>query len=259
MPQSPGARPWHKRVQVKSSWLHLLMCLCSGWFLVACESHPQPPTDLTASEISQSDKNRLVPKSLVDQISAMMNTPGGSLTDKGSKPTSSAIRWNYLSLRVNLWQKNEGVLKHDVTFHLNKRGGVVDLSDFVIGDTGTFYVQIQPLIDGKIVSSGLKAYFLSRSRQRKIDGRSFGTGCGRYFDITAFFRDKLVSGGLPVNVTAGRDVSVLAGTFYLAVMQDGRLHLGTLTFKDSRYPQWQCEKSAAPSGATANETKEGTG
>ena len=86
----------------------------------------------------------------------------------------------------------------------------------------------------------LKVYFLSNSKRRSVAGEGFGSGCGKYMDVTKFFKKVLNRTSLKLNATEARYISVIAGTFYFILIKDDVLHMGSTSFEDTRYPDLHC-------------------
>jgi hypothetical protein len=84
-----------------------------------------------------------------------------------------------------------------------------------------------------------KVFFLSNSPIRSDVG--MGSGCNTYFDITKYW-DKAMDGeGLALNTTDFRHLSLTTGTFLFVAPFNGKLRLGRLTLKDSRYRELACK------------------
>lgn len=149
-----------------------------------------------------------------------------------------AVR-KYINISVVITPElNTLALKDRVTVNLPSGGGLIDLSDFIVGNKGSFRIRFA--LGDKDSVSGLRVFFLPHSKKRKIKSEVFGSGCGEFADITDFFKSHFLTEGLKLNATDQRYLSVIAGTFYLYWFQDGELHLGSVTFEDTRYLSLQC-------------------
>ena len=151
---------------------------------------------------------------------------------------------------VILKNKTAGVLEgnKDYVFRLPRGGGVVDLKDFVVSQKGTFFLKarVQLNFNARKISEtqedlpGLKVFFLSNSKRRTIDSKSWGSGCNKYMDVTNFFYETIGSDGMAINATEKRYISVLGGTFFYVYPTAEGLYLASIGFEDTRYPEYHC-------------------
>ena len=152
----------------------------------------------------------------------------------------------YLDLKVYLYeQERRGVLSNNVEFDLPQGGAVIDLKRYVTQKNGNFRMMARfesSLTEEqtKTAKEKLRVYFVSNSRRRVIHGRAYGSGCGRYYDLTKYFNARVSRRGVLLNTSKGRYVSVLAGTFYLFLMHKEALYLGAFGFEDSRFKELHC-------------------
>lgn len=147
----------------------------------------------------------------------------------------------FSEVSVILAQKNPGIIKGEVVkIELPKGGGNIDLSQFVTGKKGSFYVGFDfPQFEG---ASAKKIVFVSGTKKRKIGGQIFGSGCNQYFDISDKFLKEMKGEGLKVNTTQERYLSVMGGTFLFSAKKDNEVHLAQVTFKNSLFPSLFCEE-----------------
>ena len=77
-----------------------------------------------------------------------------------------------------------------------------------------------------------------------------GNGCGRYFDITSYWKKVQAQEGLVLNTVDYRHISITAGTIFFVAPYRGKLRIGHISFKDSRHRDLLCssEKAEPPSG-----------
>jgi hypothetical protein len=253
--------------------------------LSACkqESAPWKAHAFTTQDLSRSDVQGRLPQSLWEKITAVLaEQKGVSGSEKGhggegkgheakggeggaapllSKGPLPSV---FAPLKVYLIEKNHGILSHGNTaITLAAGGGTIDLHDFVLPRSGSFYFAVEflpakPTSD--VAKEGSKegskdapkdtakealephVFFLSGSRIRTIDGETFGSGCDTYFDVSLAFKKAMAGDGFLVNTSEGRDTSTLAGTYFFAAAQDGKLYLASLNIKDSAHPRLLCQR-----------------
>lgn len=147
----------------------------------------------------------------------------------------------FSEITVILAQKNSGIIKGEaVKISLPKGGGNIDLSQYLTGKKGSFYVGFEYPAFG--AASAKKIVFVSGTRKRKIGGQIFGAGCNQYFDISDKFLKEMKGEGLKVNTTQERYLSVLGGTFLLSAKKDNEVHLAQVTFTNSQFPSLFCKE-----------------
>lgn len=145
----------------------------------------------------------------------------------------------FSEVTVFLVQKNPGIVEGEaVKLVLPKGGGKIDLSRFITNQKGSFYVGFEfPAFEE---AKNKKVLFVSGSRKRKIGGQVFGAGCNQFFDITDRFFKEMKTGGLKVNTTQERYLSVLGGTFLFSAQSNNDVHIAQVTFKSSQYSPLFC-------------------
>lgn len=148
----------------------------------------------------------------------------------------------FVGVTVHLKEKTPGILGgRDLKINGVRAGLQVDFSRFLKKDRGTFYLTIEPR--HPLDTGSAQVFFLSHSLSRKLDGQTVGAGCNKFFEITKPYLQTLKETGLPVNVTDGRHVSLLAGTFFIRVAHEtGVRKLTQVTFTDTRFPELLCDK-----------------
>ena len=149
------------------------------------------------------------------------------------------ISLNYVASKVTLIEKNKDVLTDPVIqISLAKGGGTIDLSKYVTGRPGTFFVKFE--FEGMEDHETFKSYFISNGKKRRLDNEIVGAGCNSYFNVSEFMSKKNPQEGLPVNTTRGRHVSVLAGHFIFSYQHAMQTYLSSVTFMDSANPELLC-------------------
>lgn len=154
------------------------------------------------------------------------------------------IQRGLLSMSVELWQR------HPVALHENTRvvtpvgGGVVDFSELVTPLRGAFSLKILAHKDDQTEApAGLRVFFVSKGKRRRLDGEEYGAGCGKFMEITKYFNKKsgAKSHGFDLYTAGQRYLSVVGGTFVVFAFEKEALSVGTLSFYDSRYPEVLCD------------------
>ncbi|MEK2646511.1 hypothetical protein [Bdellovibrio sp. BCCA] len=153
---------------------------------------------------------------------------------------SSTKNLLFSEVTVFLVQKNPGIVEGEaVKILLPKGGGTIDLSRFITGQRGSFYVGFEfPAFEK---ATAKKVLFVSGTRKRRIEQKIFGAGCNQFFDITDRFMKEMKGEGLKVNTTQERYLSVLGGTFLFSAQQGSDIHVAQVTFKNSQYTPLFCE------------------
>lgn len=162
-----------------------------------------------------------------------------SLNPDTAEPRDGGIL--FTPVDVILTEKNDGVLTHPrIRIQLPRGGGEIDLSRFMGSNTGSFFVNFEfPENDS---GGAPRSWFVSRSRKRRVDREVWGAGCNKYMEITdGLARLEKKAGGLKVNTTRQRHLSVLGGHFVFNVKKDSQSYLTQVTFTDANARQLFCE------------------
>lgn len=149
----------------------------------------------------------------------------------------------FVGITVQLIEKTPGILGgKNLKFISQQSGGLhIDLAHYLKSKKGTFLFSFEPL--SKMDNVSAQVLFLSDSVSRS-ESQSLGSGCGKFYDITKTYFKKLKDQGIEVNVTNGRHVSFLAGSFLMRVSHEtGVRALTQLTLTDSNYPEFLCERT----------------
>jgi hypothetical protein len=156
-------------------------------------------------------------------------------------PEVTPITRELLNVYVDLTQARPAALQENVRILTPVGGGVIDLQEFVTPLKGAFRARIVFERQKGVDLKNIHVYYISRGERRNLDGEKFGAGCGRYFDITEYFKKKLTRDGVELFTADQRYVSVLAGTIVLVSFEKEALHVGSVTFEDGRFPALQCD------------------
>lgn len=220
---------------------------------VACSSHHDE--EIATIEVDDVPKEVRIPAKLWDEVQSKGAAGGEAKESKGGHGGGGEEGGEgeggpelaqegggvlFMPIDVILEEKNRGVLKQSpVKFHLPRGGGTIDLSQ-VVGDTpGTFFVRFEtPDVEDP---ASLQAWFVSKARRRKIGAEIWGAGCNKYFGITKGLAKAERGGGLKVNTTRDRHVTVLGGHFVFSAKKLSQVFTTQVTFKDPRHPDFYCE------------------
>ena len=145
----------------------------------------------------------------------------------------------FLPFKVRLRELSDRVLggnNYEVT--LGEGGGFLDLSDFVVGKEGEF--QLEVVVPETFPLSNIYVFYLSNARRKSLGNDIVGAGCKVFLDITSFYRKSMKTGGLKLNAKDLRYAYLTTGTFFIAVLNEQKLHLSHLSVGDSRYPETSC-------------------
>ena len=182
-----------------------------------------------------------VPKSLMEKLEAEY---AHELKKPSEHGKTEGVKHALLGLAVDFTQESasdDGALEESARYLMQPGGGALDLAGIVGVKRAAFNVRLVPrdLAGGDVQPS--RVYFVSRSRPRKLDGQTFGDGCGKLMDLTSAFRNRFAKGGFDVYSAERRYLSTLGGTFLFARFDQSALQVVSVTFTDSRYPQLLCE------------------
>lgn len=208
----------------------------AGLMLAAGAGFPAR-ADLPQVAASGSSRDIKIPLPLVQRIEKQYHD---FLIHEGAPKDQSVLR-RLLSVSIDLTQDHAAALQQNMEVVTPQGGGIVDLSQFVTPVPGDFRVQFVVRADSGEKLGDVRAYFISHARTRVINGETFGAGCDKYMDITSYFNKTLLGSGLQVFTAGQRYASVLGGTFVVTAFTKEALYVGSLQFKDSRYPEYFCE------------------
>jgi hypothetical protein len=203
-----------------------------------------PFTDrVVEAQVERANRDVQVPKVLVKELEKWYlfeerrRDPQRAGTDL---EMLGALKRQLLNLQVMLLPKSGDALSHGLKFRMPTGGGTIDLAEHVPGRRGGFWVRmgIQKSPPDFI---GPRLFFLSGGRRRIVQGDEVGMGCAKWAELTSWHKGINPREGIDVYSPDQRYVSVLAGTWLFAVVARGELHLGTISYTDSRYPHLLCE------------------
>ena len=163
-----------------------------------------------------------------------------SLTEEETRLLKKKPPIEPISFHVLLVEKTPGVLggqNWDLSFPAG--GGYLDYRYFIPeSNVGTFFLKVK--YDGEMDSKETKVYYLSNAKVRQVDGKPMGNGCGRYFDISDYWKKSMDSDGLILNTVNNRHLSVTSGTLFFVAPYRGKLRVSHLSIRDSRHRDLGC-------------------
>jgi hypothetical protein len=185
----------------------------------------------------QSSRDVKLPSALVARIERDYRT----FLKEQKTGEGEAIKRTLLNVSVELTQEKPVALHESVRILTPLGGGVIDLEDFVTPLRGEYHARINATLEKGEAPDDLRVFFVSHAKSRRIDGENYGAGCNLFMEITSFFKKKMKSSGFELYTADQRDLAVLGGTFVLASFDKEALHVGGVTFTDSRHPDEMCE------------------
>lgn len=145
--------------------------------------------------------------------------------------------------RIKLIEKTSGVLvEPEIEIRLPRGGGEIDLAQFVKKNVqGTFKVLFDLEAQDAVAADKTLAFFISRTKKRKLDGEVWGAGCKKFMDIKKYLLSEGKTTGIEVNTTKNRHISVIGGTFFFSMAKQ----VTQVTFKDSQQTHLFCDQEQA--------------
>lgn len=146
----------------------------------------------------------------------------------------------YTSVKVFLKEKNKDVLKKPVqAYEFSRGGGELDLSTVLGSKPGTFFLSFElPEFENALQK---KAFFISQSRKRKVEGEILGSGCHKILDISSELYKEIKDGGIKINTTRARHDSILGGHLIFLGETEKNWFLTQVTFFDSSRSDLFCK------------------
>lgn len=240
--------------------MRICLCFLMLLFFVACssknESHEVEAREIKIDELQKDFK---LPESLWNLI-AVDETAVKTAHDKkpkeekggenahggGGAESSSAAKENqiiFVPLKVELTQKNEGVLKAEkFVIELPRGGGQIDLSQWTTEENGTFYIKFSMSDVEKAEQQ--KVFFLSQARKRKIGDELLGMGCNKFVQLGQPYFKAMKEHGLALNTTRNRHLSVSGGRWIFVAQDHGKTYLSHVTITDTNQKELFCGDSA---------------
>ncbi|MBO9667713.1 MAG: hypothetical protein J7501_12975 [Bdellovibrio sp.] len=230
-----------------------IQLLTAGMFLVlgACTGHPgyhiEEYKEVKFEDLPADVK---IPSKAWDLLSFKEPSAGGEAAHGGGEGHSEKKEGEdkkgsskdivFSEVTVFLVQKNPDVIKGEaVKIELPRGGGEIDISQYLTGGRGSFYVGFEfPEFKD---STAQKVLFVSQARKRKLGDEIFGAGCNQILDITKKYMLAMKGEGLKVNTTRERYASTLGGLFLFSAQKGDSIHVAQVRFTDSQHPNLFCE------------------
>jgi hypothetical protein len=219
-----------------------------GLTLVSCKKEPEAEVPYRLGGVEKTSKEFVIPRALREHIEQdylqFLKAQKSALT-LSDKDVLDRIPREFLDVTVYFRSSGTGVLVDHTKFELPRGGGEIDLKDYVKGSKGSFYMKVaaQRSSEPEHKVEDLRVYFLSDSKERKIQGEKYGSGCKTFMDVTHFINKENNKEGLQLNAAGQRYLSVIAGTFYFVEFDESRkLYIAAVRISDSRYPELLCDE-----------------
>jgi hypothetical protein len=211
---------------------------------IASEHGAKEPThEVKEEHQTAADSHEEIAKDMVADIAKDIKIPlkmWEMLSDK--KEVDHNDVYSFSEVKVILKEKNADIIKKGaIKIEYPRGGGELNLANYVTGKQGTFFVDFDfPEFEEATYK---KIIFISNSRKRKIDDHIYGSGCHELIDISNRFFKESKNGGIKVNTTRNRHVSVLAGSFILIAKKNKQNYLSQVTFTDTEHKNLLCQEN----------------
>jgi hypothetical protein len=146
-----------------------------------------------------------------------------------------------IPFHLYLVEKTSGVLggqSYDLKYPVG--GGILDYRGFVPETKdGTFFMKVD--FAKEMDPKEMRVFYLSNAKIRQLGDKPLGNGCGRYFDITDYWKNAMKGEGLVLNTSGNRHISITAGTLFFVAPVMGKLRIAHLLIKDPRHRDLHCD------------------
>lgn len=203
-----------------------------------------PPSEIIDSEVEAPERpwkdirkefkyqNIKVPNQLWDQVRKLLEPSlgeGKDLDDFALIP---------ISLSIELLTEDTFVFKEQVNYKITfvEGGGTIDFFDYLVGK-GEFFIRLSPHLTD---DTPFHLLYISESPGKKVEGLSWGNGCGRIYDLSEGARHFIYDQGMKVTSARRHHMHLLAGTYVFFQLVEEKLLLGYIRLTDSRFPQFSC-------------------
>ncbi|MDZ4662163.1 MAG: hypothetical protein SGJ18_11155 [Pseudomonadota bacterium] len=193
--------------------------------------------------IGQGNHETMIPSELWDRLEKFYTDSGLTLEDKiaerGSKQKKIEVPVLFMPLKVFLSEKTSGTLGgQNYQIGFEQGGGTLDLKNFVKKNYRSFYLAVE--LGENTESGSLKIFFVSNAKEAPIGKEIYGSGCGKYMDITSFYNKVISKVGVELSAAGNRYVHVVTGTYIFALIKNSSLYLSQVTVLDSRFKKSMC-------------------
>lgn len=197
----------------------------------------------TGSVLIRANREASVPKQLVKIIEDWYikeRRAKEKLNTSSESELVAEIERQLMDVNVHLATINNDDLVDEGDLKVPTGGGIIDFAEILKGDKGGFSLSMS--LDRLPEGSEIRAFYVSQARQRELSDSSYGAGCGRWMEVTKWFKNHINGHAMDLYATDRRHVSVMAGTWLFFALHEKQLWLGTLFFTDSRFPALMCSK-----------------
>ena len=194
--------------------------------------------------VGQSNLMTVIPSELWDRLEQFYAGANASLEEtisesSGAKQQKIEIPVVFMPLVVFLTEKNFGALGgQNFQISFEQGGGILDLKNYIKKDRKAFYLAVE--LGEQIEAGKLKVFFVSNSKEFQIGKETYGAGCGKYMDVSSFYKKVMVSAGVELSTAGNRYVPVVTGTYVFALIKNSNLYLSQVTILDSRFKKSLC-------------------
>ncbi|MFN7826206.1 MAG: hypothetical protein ACK5P6_12705 [Pseudobdellovibrionaceae bacterium] len=203
----------------KISWLVLLSTLS-----LSCSKHHPLEVQREPLKVAERGPEVYIPTKIWESL-----VPKGVTVDS----------FTFVPLKVLLTEKNPGVLQQkEILLEFPRGGGELDFSQYLGNRVGTFFIQFIFDDDSQV---GIQSHFISNTKPRKVEGKTWGLGCGKYAVVNQLMDKEGFKAGLTANTFNLRHLSVYGGSFVFAKIEGSQLRMAQVSLKDSRYPEMFCD------------------
>lgn len=169
-----------------------------------------------------------VPKKIFEEITSEIKKESPSLTPV----------YLFVPLKVMLHPHVEKSVVSEQLLEFPNGGGLLDYSQLIQG-VGSFYISF-PAEQFEKLHEISHIYYISQSPVKKIDGESFGLGCGRWIDIREKFKKLQKNDFLKLNTTANRHLYLSAGQYIFVFRKQNQVQITHLNILDSKQQHLLC-------------------
>lgn len=200
--------------------------------------HEAPADGMRTYGATASARDVVLPSALISRIERDYRE---FITEKNKvlKVEKTGLNRGFLDVAVELTQERVASLPENIRILLPTGGGVIDLEPYVSTEPGAFFVKFAPQLNKEPVTD-MQVYYVSHARQRKLEGETYGAGCGKFMGLSHIFNYFMGREGFRVYSTDQRYVTVLSGIYVITKFDPDALYVATVVVKDSRFPEMGC-------------------
>jgi hypothetical protein len=200
---------------------------------VAVGAHAAVEVELPTRPAPVLTRPTRVPRALIERVER-------EYRHETKRPAEEPVKHELVAAVVDLTSIKPGTLNDDARWLMAPGGGAFDFSGVVEGQPGSFNLKLSARDQAGEPVKFTHLYYVPRSKVRRLDGETFGDGCGKVFELTGAWRKRFAH-GIDLYTAGQRYLSTVGGTFLVAAFGEKVLQVAHVTFTDSRYPQLICE------------------